>query len=206
MTKQIKNKKKKPWYKTKRTHRVLITTIAVIAAFFIGKGVQSLSDKSHYSSLLEQQKTEYEDLMNVQQESYEQAIADLRIEYETPNQEKTMKQEAEYLAKLLYGTARNNTTRDQKTLIWCALNRVESAVFPNTVQEVCAQAGAFINYNDNNPILTNLYEVALGELEKWYNNERPVNSSYVYMDWSAEQIILRDTYKITNSTHYWQSN
>ena len=62
-----------------------------------------------------------------------------------------------------------------------------------------------MGYSDDNPILNNLYEIAIKELETWHSGYRPVGREYVYMNWSAKQIILRDTWEKGNDTNYWQA-
>ena len=137
--------------------------------------------------------------------AHKEEIQALRAEYENLTSEELLQQEAEYLAKMLYGTARNNSERDQRTVIWCALNRVDSVGYPNTVKEVCQQSSQWVGYSDDNPILTNLYNIAKKELETWHNGYRPVGIEYIYMNWSTKQITLRDTWKKDNDTSYWQA-
>jgi hypothetical protein len=62
-----------------------------------------------------------------------------------------------------------------------------------------------MGYSDDNPILENLYEIAIKELETWHNNYRPVNRDYVYLSWSSKEIVLRDTYEKGPNTRYWQA-
>ena len=73
-------------------------------------------------------------------------------------------------------------------------------------QEVCQQSSQWIGYSDDNPIIDSLYEIAMNELAIWHNGRRPVSEDYVYMSWSSNEIMLRNTYKQNNSTRYWQAN
>ena len=34
---------------------------------------------------------------------------------------------------------------------------------------------------------------------------KSVSAEYVFMSWSSKEIILRDTYKSTNTTKHWQA-
>ena len=77
--------------------------------------------------------------------------------------------------------------------------------FPNSVKEVCQQESQWIGYSNDNPILNDLYELAIEELTTWHNNYRPVNKDYIYMSWSSKEIKLRDTYEKSDSTRYWQA-
>ena len=70
---------------------------------------------------------------------------------------------------------------------------------------MCQQDRQWIGYSDDNPILENLYNIAIKELETWHNGYRPVTEDYVYMSWSSKEIVLRDTYNSTKSTRHWQA-
>ena len=48
-------------------------------------------------------------------------------------------------------------------------------------------------------------EIAIKELETWHSGYRPVGREYVYMNWSAKQITLRDTWEKGSDTNYWQA-
>ena len=62
-----------------------------------------------------------------------------------------------------------------------------------------------MGYSTDNPILNELYQIALTELQTWHNNYRPVSSDYIYMFWSSQNIVLRDTYEKKDNTRYWQA-
>lgn len=115
-----------------------------------------------------------------------------------------LRTEAEYCARVLYGTARNNTESGQKLVVWCIINRVEHQNYPNSVREVCQQKEQWMGYSDENPVLTNLYDISLEVLKKWHNNEyRDVSPDYIYMTWSSKEILLKDTFEDNAKTHYW---
>ena len=137
-------------------------------------------------------------------DAHKEEIQALRAEYENLTPEELLKQEGEFLARMLYAY-RNNSERDLRTAIWCALNRTDSSGYPNSVKEVCQQPSQWMGYSDDNPILNDLYEIAIKELETWHSGYRPVGMEYVYMNWSAKQIILRDTWEKGSDTNYWQA-
>ena len=184
---------------------LIICTIACLCS----RSAQAEYDKNKYTLMMEEQRAEitqeYEAQIEEMRLSYDTQITNLRLEYETLTPEEEIQQEAEYIARVLYGNARNNSERDQRTLVWCILNRVDSSAYPGTVKEVCQQAKQWMGYSDDNPILNNLYEVARKELETWHSGYRPVNIDYIYMSWSSKEIILRDTYEIGKNTRYWQA-
>ena len=175
-----------------------------IIIFLIGRGYQSNIDKR----LMEVQKTEiineYENKIAEIDIAHSKELDSLKNEYETVNPEELIKFEAEYIAKVLYGAAKDNNERDQRTAVWCILNRVDNPAYPNTVKGVCDQASQWMGYSDNNPVLTSLYNTAMRELEVWHSGYRPVSADYIYMSWSSKEIVLRDTYEKEPNTKYWQ--
>lgn len=217
--KYVATRKKEPFKRKFRrfTHKVkhnklyksIFFIVLCIIIFFIGRGYQSHKDKLTYTELMEVQKTEITDKYEAQivemNKRHLEELDNLRYEYETITPEELIKSEAEYIAKVLYGTAQNNTERDQRTVVWCILNRVDSTAYPNTVKEVCEQPAQWMGYSDKNPVLAALYNVAIKELETWHNDYRPVSSDYIYMSWSSKEITLRDTYEKNAETRYWQA-
>lgn len=216
---QLKEVKKIPLHnKTKhfkrsarrnKYYRLALCALICIIVFSSGRIYQSSIDKDKYTAKMEAEIAkvvdEYEATILQLNNTHREEIVEIQNDYENLTPEELMKQEAEYIAKVLYGTARNHDARDQKSLIWCILNRVDSIGFPSTVKEVCQQSSQWICYHDDNPILNDLYDVALQELETWHNNYRPVSEDYVYMSWSSKEIKLRDTYEKNDSTRYWQA-
>ena len=195
--------------KKNRYFRIVIGILICLLCFGCGRIHQFILDKNNYDIRLEAEIAEvsdgYEATILQMSDAHKEEIQALRAEYENLTPEELLQQEAEYLAKMLYGTARNNSERDQRTAVWCALNRVDSIGYPNTVKEVCQQSSQWIGYSDDNPILTNLYNIAMKELETWHNGYRPVGIEYIYMNWSTKQITLRDTWKNDKDTSYWQA-
>ena len=199
--------------KKNRYFQIALSILICLLCFGCGRIYQSRIDKSNYDIRLEAEISEvsaevssrYEATILQMSDAHREEIQALRAEYENLTSEELLQQEAEYLAKMLYGTARNNSERDQRTAVWCVLNRVDSIGYPDTVKEVCQQPSQWVGYSDDNPILTNLYDIAMKELETWHSGYRPVGIEYIYMNWSTKQITLRDTWKKDNDTSYWQA-
>ena len=195
--------------KKNRYYQITLGILICLLCFGCGRIYQFVVDKNNYNIRLEAEiaevSDEYEATILQMNSAHKEEIQALRAEYENLTSEELLQQEAEYLAKMLYGTARNNSERDQRTAVWCALNRVDSIGYPSTVKEVCQQPSQWVGYSDDNPILTNLYDIAMKELETWHNGYRPVGIEYIYMNWSTKQITLRDTWKKDNDTSYWQA-
>ena len=183
---------------------VLICIVACLVCFGLGRMKQAEVDKLYYEEAIAEITAGYEATILQMGNAHEEEIIELRNEYENLTPEELIKQEGEYLARMLYAY-RNNSERDQRTATWCALNRVDNPRFPGGVKEVCQQPSQWMGYSDDNPILNNLYEIAIKELETWHSGYRPVSADYVYMSWSSKEIVLRDTYEKSPNTRYWQA-
>lgn len=192
----------------KRYQIALYVALCVVIA--LGSRIQQASvDKQKYTLMMDERvaqiSAEYEATIEQMKEDHYAEIVRIVNDYETLTPEDIMREEGEYIAKVMYGTARNHSERDQRTLVWCILNRVDHASFPDTIQGVCQQNSQWIGYSDENPILEDLYNIAVKELETWHNGYRPVTEDYVYMSWSSKEIVLRDTYNSTKTTRHWQA-
>ncbi len=138
-------------------------------------------------------------------DDYESKVAELEQYYEYGGDVTQIEREAEYIAKVIYGTARNHVDSDKKAVVWCILNRVEHYAHPDTIMEVCEQPKQWMGYSSDNPVLTENYDLALAELKTWYNDgHRPMSSDYIYLSWSSKEILLRDTFEENKNTHYWR--
>lgn len=175
-----------------------------IIIFSIGRGCQSSADKTIMETQQIELINEYEAKIAEINKLHAEELNGLRNEYETVPPEELIKVEAEYIAKVLYGAAKDNNERDQRTVVWCILNRVDNPAYPNTVKGVCEQASQWMGYSNNNPVLTSFYNIAMKELEVWHSGYRPVSTDYVYMYWSSKEIVLRNTYEKEPNTKYWQ--
>lgn len=139
------------------------------------------------------------------QENYELQVLELVRYYEYGGDIAQIEIEAEYISKVLYGMARNHSAADQRAVVWCILNRVEHHSHPSTIAEVCRQPKQWISYSDDNPVLEDLYDLALTELKIWHNGgHRPMSNDYIYLSWSSKEILLRDTFEENKSTNYWR--
>ena len=120
--------------------------------------------------------------------------------------EAAARREAEYMARVLYGMARYRSREAQEAICWCILNRVESSLFPNSVEEVCAQDKQWMGYSGKNPVTQDLYDVAMEVLTTWKERGiRPMPQDYLYLSWSETEIVLRTSFNETARTHYWHA-
>lgn len=74
---------------------------------------------------------------------------------------------AEYIAKTIWGEARGLSKTEQAAIVWCVLNRVDDARFPETVVEVVTIPGAFYGYSRWNPVDPDLVDLALDVIGRW---------------------------------------
>lgn len=56
------------------------------------------------------------------------------------------------LAQMLYGEARGCTLLNQQQCVWCVLNRVDDARFPDSIIGVLKQPHQFYGYSDSFPV------------------------------------------------------
>lgn len=116
-----------------------------------------------------------------------------------------MDAEADSLARLLYGY-RNNSLRDRKTLIWCVLARVDNNGYPGSVEAVVNQDKQWMFYTSDNPIREDDRAIALEQLREWHSGKYPekFDDSFVYAEWSAADIALRNTWLKSSETSWWR--
>lgn len=196
MRKYIKNK----------NHLVGIQiAITCMLAIAIAVMVTVICQRAKYEARIEEINASYEEKNSVLCAKYETQITELKQYYEYGGDIAQIEREAEYIAKVIYGTAINHADSDKRAVVWCILNRVEHHAHPDTVVEVCEQPKQWMGYSSSNPVLTDLYDLALAELKIWYSGgHRPMNNSYVYLTWSSSEILLRDTFEENRNTNYWR--
>lgn len=180
---------------------ILIVFFAVLITF--------ICQQSKYEKQIAEINTNHEAeivaLREELQNDYKSKVAELEQYYEYGGDVAQIEREAEYIAKVIYGTARNHVDSDKKAVVWCILNRVEHYAHPDTIAEVCEQPKQWMGYSSDNPVLTENYDLALAELKIWYNDgHRPMSSDYIYLSWSSKEILLRDTFEENKNTHYWR--
>ena len=112
----------------------------------------------------------------------------------SPQGEVKGSEEAEAVAKLLYGI-RKNSERDLRAVCWVVFNRVESPLYPGTLEEVVNQPGQWVSYYPENPVTKELYAMALEELGKWERDEgRPISADTLWFNWSKDAITFREEF------------
>lgn len=104
------------------------------------------------------------------------------------------------LAQMLYGEARGCTVNNQMKCVWCVLNRVDDARFPDTIIGAVSQPGQFYGYSPNFPVWDNLYAVALDVLTRWSMEKqgaevaRELDASFVWFTGNGVENVFRGAY------------
>ena len=201
-----KRKKKKFKITLTPLMKKVIAIILVLAAIItIPPVVQHKHDKDKYEAEIESLTQQYEDRIEQLNQEHQNEILGIHQEYEYGGNVSEIELEAEYISKVVYGTAKNHSVNDQKAVVWCILNRVESAGYPDTVQGVCEQPKQWMGYSEDNPVMESIYNMVLEILKAWHNNgHRPMGKEFVFLSWSSKEILLRDTFTENKDTRYWR--
>lgn len=198
-------------YLKKKKHFIGVHQVVAMFALTILLSVMitSICHKVKYDKQIAEMNANHEaEIITLREElqnDYESKITELEQYYEYGGDVSQIEREAECIAKVIYGTARNHADSDKRAVVWCILNRVEHYAHPNTVAEVCEQPKQWMGYSNDNPVLTENYDLALEELKTWHSDgHRPMSSDYIYLSWSSKEILLRDTFEENKNTHYWR--
>ena len=184
---------------------IVIYILVVVLAVMITTIGQRVKYEKQIAEINANHEEELIALRNELKANYESQMVELEQYYEYGGDITQIEREAEYIAKVIYGTARNHADSDKKAVVWCILNRVEHYSHPNTIAEVCEQPKQWMGYSSENPVLTELYDLALAELKTWYSGgHRPMSNDYIYLTWSSKEILLRDTFEENRNTNYWR--
>lgn len=193
--------------RTKKKNRLvnIQMIVAYILIVVVAVMITALCQRVKYEKRIEEINASYEEEIESIRMDYDSRATELEQYYGYGRDVEQIELEAEYIAKVLYGTAINHADSDKRAVVWCILNRVEHYSHPNTIAEVCEQPKQWMGYSSNNPVLTELYDLALAELKTWYSGDhRPMSNEYIYLTWSSREILLRDTFEENRNTNYWR--
>lgn len=185
----------------------IIYILIIILAVAITAVCQNVKFNRQIAELNDSHAEELRMLRTELESTYEAKLIDLKQYYEYGGDVSQIEREAEFIAKVFYGygTVGNHSHSDLRGIAWCIFNRVEHYAHPDTVQGVCEQPKQWMSYSPDNPVLTEHYELALEELKIWYSGgHRPVSNKYIYLTWSSNEILLRDTFEENKKTNYWR--
>ena len=77
--------------------------------------------------------------------------------------------DATLIAKTLYGECRGCSVTEQSAVAWTILNRVDSTGygFGGDIEHIITFPNQFLGYSPNNPVLPELYDLAVDVLTRW---------------------------------------
>lgn len=107
-------------------------------------------------------------------------------------------EEAEYIAKTIYGEARGCSAEEQAAVVWCILNRVDQGIWGDGIIGVITSPDQFAGYEATHPVLDELYGIAQDVLAQWrYERsgvaaERVLPKEYVYFSGNGVYNVFRD--------------
>ena len=184
-------------------------TIVFILIVIIAVMITAISQRTKYEKQIEEINANHEVAMEELRDelygNYMSKMSELEQYYEYGGDVNQIEREAEYISKVIYGTARNHADSDKRAVVWCILNRVEHYSHPDTVAEVCEQPKQWMGYSSENPVLDDIYDLVLAELKIWHSDgHRPMSNDYIYLSWSSKEIILRDSFEENKNTNYWR--
>lgn len=113
------------------------------------------------------------------------------------SQEYIQEQEAQAVAKAFYGIKNfiekyHYSDADLATYARCMFNRAENA----DLREVIATKDQFLGYADNNPVLSEYYDIAQKLVKEWHEESvKPCDPSFIFAELTPNGIFLRNEYK-----------
>ena len=88
-------------------------------------------------------------------------------------------EDVDMLAKLIYTEARGVPSRmEQAAVVWCALNRVDSDRWPDTIKDNITRPNQFA-WNPDAPLLTEYQILAENVLWRWSHEKQGIESGRV---------------------------
>lgn len=120
-----------------------------------------------------------------------------------PETEHTMfytKEDAEILAKVVWGEARGCSAEGQAKVVWCILNRVDDSCFPDTINGVVTQPSQFHGYSPDFPVTPEIMTIVNDVLSRWNSEkngesvERELPANYLYFTGDNNQNYFREEY------------
>lgn len=111
-------------------------------------------------------------------------------------------EDAEMIAKTVWGEARGCSGDQQEEVVWCVLNRVDDDRFPDTIDGVITDLGQFFGYSASNPVDDDILVIVRRVLTVWateammpaYDRERVLPAEYVYFSGNGRENTFTTAY------------
>ena len=141
------------------------------------------------------------------EQRYQSELAAAQSQAAVPaqTQQSQYSEDAEYLAKVVAGCATYYSENVQRAVAWCVLNRVDSALYPDTIKEVCEQANQWQGY-ENAPLIDSICRVCQDVIDTWQSGGvRDIPRECVFLRMTEDGVELRteftggNTWNVVNS-------
>ena len=107
---------------------------------------------------------------------------------------------ARHLAVVAESVAPGGGMAAQESVMWCVLNRVDSAGFPDTVAGVCTQPYQWQGYSQSVQYSSDTYTLARSVLRRWYDGETGnIPAGSVFMEVTEHGLKYRRLFRDTES-------
>ena len=140
---------------------------------------------------------------SAQSEPEHQAESIDRVEYWAVHPEDSPYEfvsEARHLAVVAESVAPGGGMDAQESVMWCVLNRVDSAGFPDTVAGVCTQPYQWQGYSQSVQYSSDTYTLARSVLRRWYDRETGnIPAGSVFMEVTEHGLKYRRLFRDTES-------
>ena len=124
----------------------------------------------------------------------------------TSTQQSKYSADAEYIAKVVAGCATYYSENVQRAVAWCVLNRVDSALYPDTIKEVCEQANQWQGY-ENAPLIDSICRVCQDVIDTWQSGgTRDIPRECVFLRMTEDGVELRTEFTGGNTWNVVQNS
>ena len=110
-------------------------------------------------------------------------------------------EDADLIAKTVWGEARGCNATQRAAVVWCILNRVDSVDFPNSIRAVVTQEYQFAGYCSDNPVELDILALVYDVLARWSleseyagNVGRVLPQSYLFFTGNGVENAFTETF------------
>ena len=130
----------------------------------------------------------------------ELAAARAQTQSSSSTQQYQISEDSEYMAKVVAGCSTYYDENVQRAVAWCVLNRVDSALYPDTIKEVCEQANQWQCY-ENAAVIDSICELCQSVIDTWKSGgKRDVPQDCLFLRMTADGVELRTDF---NGGNVW---
>ena len=121
-----------------------------------------------------------------------------------------MQKESESLARIFYGISKfqdkyGYDDKDFFTLARCVFNRVENDHYASDLAEVVNQKDQWVGYFENNPVLSEYYDLAYKAVQEWHQESiKPISNDFVYAELTPNGVFLKNDFHADGYARRWR--